>query len=112
MSKSSDLIQGTLDLLILNTISLQAEHGWAIAKRIQQVSNDVLQVSQGALYPALHRLEQQGWIKADWRVTESGRDAKYYALTRAGRTQLQKELAQWDRLSNAVGLVIRMGATQ
>ena len=75
-------------------------------------SGDVLQVSQGALYPALHRLEQQGWIKADWRVTESGRDAKYYALTRAGRTQLQKELAQWDRLSNAVGLVIRMGAVQ
>jgi transcriptional regulator len=112
MSKSSDLIQGTLDLLILNTISLQPEHGWAIAKRIQQVSNDVLQVSQGALYPALHRLEQQGWIKADWRVTESGRDAKYYALTRAGRTQLQKELAQWDRLSNAVGLVIRTGAAQ
>lgn len=112
MSKSPDLIQGTLDLLILNTISLQPEHGWAIAKRIQQVSNDVLQVSQGALYPALHRLEQQGWIKADWRVTESGRDAKYYALTRAGRTQLQKELAQWDRLSNAVGLVIRMRATQ
>ena len=112
MSKSSDLIQGTLDLLILNTISLQPEHGWAIAKRIQQVSNDVLQVSQGALYPALHRLEQQGWVKADWRVTESGRDAKYYALTRAGRTQLQKELAQWDRLSNAVGLVIRMGAAQ
>jgi PadR family transcriptional regulator, regulatory protein PadR len=112
MSKSSDLIQGTLDLLILNTISLQPEHGWAIAKRIQQVSNDVLQVSQGALYPALHRLEQQGWIKADWRVTESGRDAKYYVLTRAGRTQLQKELAQWDRLSNAVGLVIRLGASQ
>src|SRR5271155_551379 len=112
MSRSSDLIQGTLDLLILNTISLQPEHGWAIAKRIGQVSNDVLQVSQGALYPALHRLEQQGWIKADWRVTESGRDAKYYALTRAGRIQLQKELAQWDRLSNAVGLVIRMGAVQ
>lgn len=112
MSKSSDLIQGTLDLLILNTISLQPQHGWAIAKRIQQVSKDVLQVSQGALYPALHRLEQQGWVKADWRVTESGRDARYYALTRAGRTQLQKELAQWDRLSSAVGLVIRMGAAQ
>jgi PadR family transcriptional regulator PadR len=111
MSKSSDLIQGTLDLLILNTISLEPQHGWAIAKRIESVSNDVLQVSQGALYPALHRLEQQGWIKASWRVTESGRDAKYYALTRAGRAQLQKELAQWDRLSNAVGLVIRMGTT-
>jgi PadR family transcriptional regulator PadR len=111
MSKSSDLIQGTLDLLILNTISLEPQHGWAIAKRIQQVSNDVLQVSQGALYPALHRLEQQSWIKASWHVTDSGRDAKYYALTRAGRTQLQKELAQWDRLSNAVGLVIRLGAS-
>jgi PadR family transcriptional regulator, regulatory protein PadR len=111
MSKSSDLIQGTLDLLILNTISLQPENGWAIAKRIQQVSNDVLQVSQGALYPALHRLEQQGWIKADWRVTEGGRDAKFYTLTRAGRVQLQKELAQWERLSNAVGIVLRMGAS-
>ena len=111
MSKSSDLIQGTLDLLILNTISLEPQHGWAIAKRIQQVSNEVLQISQGALYPALHRLEQQAWIKSDWSVTESGRDAKYYTLTRAGRTQLQKELAQWERLSNAVGLVIRMGAS-
>jgi PadR family transcriptional regulator, regulatory protein PadR len=111
MSKSSDLIQGTLDLLILNTISLQPQHGWAIAKRIQQVSNEILQVSQGALYPALHRLEHQGWIKSDWRMTEGGRDAKFYTLTRAGRTQLQKELAQWERLSNAVGLVIRAGAS-
>jgi transcriptional regulator len=110
MSKSSDLIQGTLDLLILNTISLQPTHGWAIAKRIQQVSNEVLQVSQGALYPALHRLEQQGWISAEWRNTESGREAKFYALTRAGRKQLQKELTQWERLSSAVGLVIRLGA--
>jgi PadR family transcriptional regulator PadR len=108
MSKPSDLIQGTLDLLILNTISLRPENGWAIAKRIQQISNEVLQVSQGALYPALHRLEQQGWIRAEWGVTEGGRDAKFYTLTRAGRTQLQKELAQWERLSNAVGLVIRM----
>ena len=111
MSKSSDLIQGTLDLLILNTISLEPQHGWAIAKRIQQVSNEILQVSQGALYPALHRLEQQGWIKADWRVTEGGRDAKFYTLTRAGRVQLEKERAQWERLSGAVGLVIRMGAS-
>src|SRR5450432_4129966 len=108
MSKPSELIHGTLDLLILNTISMQPQHGWAIAKRIQQVSNEVLQVTQGALYPALHRLENQGWIKADWRVTEGGRDAKYYTLTRSGRTQLQRELAQWDRLSNAVGLVLRM----
>jgi PadR family transcriptional regulator, regulatory protein PadR len=108
MSKPSDLIQGTLDLLILNTVSLQPQHGWAIAKRIQQVSNEVLQVSQGALYPALHRLEQQGWLRSEWKVTESGRDAKFYTLTEAGRTQLQKELAQWERLSDAVGLVIRM----
>jgi PadR family transcriptional regulator PadR len=108
LSKSSDLIHGTLDLLILNTLALQPQHGWAIAKRIQQVSKEVLQVSQGALYPALHRLEQQGWIRSDWKVTEGGRDAKFYTLTRAGRVQLQKELEQWERMSNAVGLVIRM----
>jgi PadR family transcriptional regulator PadR len=107
MSKPSDLIQGTLDLLILRTISLEAKHGWAIAKRIQQSSGDVLQVTQGALYPALHRLEQQGWIRAEWRASETGREAKFYSLTRAGRAQLEKELAQWERLSNAVGLVIR-----
>ncbi|HTB13247.1 MAG TPA: PadR family transcriptional regulator [Bryobacteraceae bacterium] len=111
MSKSSDLIQGTLDLLILNSISLEPQHGWAIAKRIQQVSKEVLQISQGALYPALHRLEQQGWIRSDWRLTDGGRDAKFYTLTRAGRTQLQKELAQWERLSSAVGLVLRLGAS-
>lgn len=109
MSKPSDLIHGTLDLLILNTLSLEPQHGWALAKRIQQVSNEVLQVSQGALYPALHRLEQQGWIRAEWRVTEGGRDAKFYALTRNGRTQLRKELEQWERLSAAVGQVIRFG---
>src|SRR6266850_1580799 len=106
MSKPSDLIQGTLDLLILNTISLEPKHGWAIAKRIQQASDEVLQVTQGALYPALHRLEQQGWICAKWRASETGREAKFYSLTPAGRTQLEKELAQWERLSNAVGLVI------
>ena len=108
MGKPNDLLQGTLDLLILQTILLEPKHGWAIAKRIQQISNEVLQVTQGALYPALHRLEQQGWIRADWRVTEGGRDAKFYTLTRAGRTQLRKELEQWERLSNAVGLVIRL----
>src|SRR6185369_11933938 len=108
MSKASDLIHGTLDLLILNTISLEPQHGWAIAKRIQQVSNEVLQVTQGALYPALHRLEQQGWIRAEWGTTDGGREAKFYELTRAGRTQLKKELAQWERLSSAVGLVIRL----
>jgi transcriptional regulator len=107
MSKPSDLIQGTLDLLILKTIALEPKHGWAIAKRIEQVSNDVLQVTQGALYPALHRLEQQGWVKSEWRATETGRDAKFYALTRSGRAQLDRELEQWERLSNAVALVIR-----
>lgn len=108
MSKPSDLIQGTLDLLILKTLSLEPTHGWAIAKRIEQVSNDVFQITQGALYPALHRLEQQGWIRGEWRTTETGREAKLYALTKAGRAQLEKELAQWERLSNAVGLVIRL----
>ena len=108
MSKPSDLIQGTLDLLILCTLALEPMHGWAIARRIQQASQDILQVTQGALYPALHRLEQQGWLRAEWRNTETGREAKFYALTRAGRAQLEKELAQWERLSNAVGLVIRM----
>lgn len=108
MSKPSDLIQGTLDLLILKTISLEPKHGWAIAKRIEQVSNEVLQITQGALYPALHRLEQQGWIRGGWRASESGREAKFYALTRAGRAQLEKELAQWERLSNAVTVVIKM----
>src|ERR1700704_5034476 len=106
MGKPSDLIQGTLDLLILKTIALRPMHGWAIAKRIQQVSHEVLQVTQGALYPALHRLEQQGWLRAEWRVSETGREAKFYTLTRPGRVQLEKELDQWHRLSNAVGLVI------
>jgi transcriptional regulator len=108
MSKPSDLIQGTLDLLILKTISIEPKHGWAIAKRIQQVTEEVLQVTQGALYPALHRLEQQGWVRSEWRDTETGREAKFYSLTRAGAAQLKKELAQWERLSNAVGLVVRM----
>ena len=107
MGKPSDLVQGTLDLLILKTISLEPKHGWAIAKRIQQSSGEVLQVTQGALYPALHRLEQQGWIRADWRPSETGREAKFYSLTRPGRAQLEKELAQWERLSSAVGQVIR-----
>jgi PadR family transcriptional regulator, regulatory protein PadR len=108
VSRPSDLIQGTLDLLILKTISVEPKHGWAIAKRIQEVSDDALQVTQGALYPALHRLEQQGWISAKWRTTETGREAKFYQLTKAGAVQLEKELAQWERLSNAVGLVIRL----
>ena len=108
MSKPSDLLQGTLDLLILRTLSLEPMHGWAIARRIQQASNEVLQITQGALYPALHRLEQQGWLRGEWRQSETGREAKFYSLTRAGRAQLEKELAQWERLSTAVGLVIRM----
>jgi PadR family transcriptional regulator, regulatory protein PadR len=108
MGKPSDLLQGTLDLLILKTLSLEPSHGWAIAKRIEQVSHDALQITQGALYPALHRLEHQGWIRSEWRTTETGREAKFYKLTRAGRVQLEKELAQWERLSGAVGLVVRM----
>jgi PadR family transcriptional regulator PadR len=108
MGKPSDLVQGTLDLLILKTISLEPMHGWAIAKRIQQVSDDVLRVQQGSLYPALHRLEQQAWITASWGETETGRQAKVYSLTKAGRSQLEKELANWDRLSQAINLIARM----
>ena len=107
MSRPSDLVQGTLDLLILKTLSAEPRHGWAIAKRIRQVSSDVLQVTQGSLYPALHRLEQQGWLKASWQETESGREAKVYSLTAAGRKQLAKELESWDRLSSAIQLVVR-----
>ncbi len=108
MGKPTDLLQGTLDLLILKTISLEPKHGWAIAKRIQQVSDEVLQVQQGSLYPALHRLEQQGWMQAHWAETQTGRKAKFYSLTRTGRAQLERELESWDRLSNAVNLVVRM----
>lgn len=106
MSRPSDLIQGTLDLLILKTISAGPVHGWAIAKRIQLISNEVLLVQQGSLYPALHRLEQQGWIEAEAKATETGRVAKFYSLTKAGRKQLTHELNQWDRLSSAIALVI------
>ena len=106
MSKPTDLVQGTLDLLILKTISLEPKHGWAIAKRIQQVSRDALQIQQGSLYPALHRLEQQAWVRAEWRPTETGRMAKFYSLTRSGRQQLDKELAIWNRLSAAINLVV------
>jgi transcriptional regulator len=108
MGKPTDLVQGTLDLLILKTLSLEPKHGWAIAKRIQQVSKDALQVQQGSLYPALYRLEEQGWITADWRESDTGRQAKFYSLTRAGRKRLEKELANWDRLSSAINLVVRM----
>jgi len=106
MGKPNDLVQGTLDLLILKTISLEPMHGWAIAKRIQQVSGEVLQVQQGSLYPALHRLEQQAWIKSNWAESETGRQTKFYALTKAGREQLEKETANWSRLSSAINLVV------
>src|SRR6202453_3101638 len=106
MGKPSDLVQGTLDLLILKTISLEPQHGWAIAKRIQQISNEVLQVQQGSLYPALHRLEQQGWIRARWAEADSGRQAKFYSLTAAGRAQLEREKESWSRLSTAINLVV------
>jgi PadR family transcriptional regulator PadR len=106
MAKPIDLVQGTLDLLILKTVSLEPKHGWAIAKRIQQVSGDTLLVQQGSLYPALHRLEQQGWLKAEWRDTELGRRAKFYSLTRTGRRQLETEVAQWERLSRGINLIL------
>jgi transcriptional regulator len=107
MPKPSDLLQGTLDLLILRTIAREPLHGWGIAKRIQQLSDDELAVGQGSLYPALHRLEQQGWIEAEWKETELGRSAKFYGLTREGRQQLEREIASWKRLSTAVGLLLK-----
>jgi PadR family transcriptional regulator len=107
VSKPTDLVQGTLDLLILRTIALEPMHGWAIAQRIRQVSRDVLQVGQGALYPALHKLEQNGWITAEWDMSENNRRAKYYTLTREGRKALAEETAQWERLSAAISLVVR-----
>lgn len=109
MGKPSDLVQGTLDLLILKTLANEAKHGWAIAKRIQQLSGEVLQVQQGSLYPALHRLEQQGWIKAKWAESETGRQAKFYSLTATGRAQLEKETESWKRLSGAINLVVQEG---
>ncbi|HEY7499870.1 MAG TPA: PadR family transcriptional regulator [Vicinamibacterales bacterium] len=105
--KPTDLIQGMLDLLILRTLQLGPLHGWAIAQRIAQISNDVLQVQQGSLYPALHRLEARGWIRAEWGASEKGRRAKYYTLTRTGRTRLEREQADWERLSGAIALVLR-----
>jgi PadR family transcriptional regulator, regulatory protein PadR len=107
MPKPSDLLQGTLDLLILKTLSREAIHGWGIAKRMLELSDDVLTVQQGSLYPALHRLEQQGWITAEWKDSKHGRNAKFYALTREGRQQLDRELTSWKRLSSAVGLLLK-----
>ena len=108
MTAKSDLPQGTLDLLILRTLALQPMHGWGIAQRIRQASKEGLQVNQGALYPALHRLEQQGWIRAKWGESENNRRAKYYSLTPDGAKYLRQEQAQWKRLSSAIGLVLDM----
>ncbi|HEX2167835.1 MAG TPA: PadR family transcriptional regulator [Longimicrobiales bacterium] len=108
MTDRLDLPQGTLDLLILKSLSLGAMHGWAISERIHDVSAAALQVPQGSLYPALHRLERRGWISAEWGSSDNNRRAKYYELTRAGRKQLAKELADWEQLTAAVALVLRM----
>lgn len=106
MGKPIDLLQGTLDLLILKTLALEPMHGWGISQRIQQVSQEALQVQQGSLYPALHRLEQQGWIASEWGASENNRRAKYYRLTVAGRKQLKVETAKWERLAGAVSQVL------
>ena len=103
-----DLLQGTLDLLILRALRSEAMHGWAVSERIQQISQDVLQVNQGSLYPALHRLEHRGWIKAEWRVSELGRRARFYSLTTAGRKQLEIEAENWSKLTDAIARVLRM----
>lgn len=108
MSRPPDLVQGTLDLLLLKILTLEPLNGWAISQRLKQVSGDVLQVSDGSLYPALHKLEQEGWIKAEWRVTENNRRAKYYSLTRPGRRQLEREAANWQRLSGAISHVVKL----
>ena len=108
MSKPADLVQGTLDLLVQKILALQPLHGWALSQRLKQVSGDVLQVSDGSLYPALHKLEQQGWIKAEWKPTENNRRAKFYSLTRLGRRHLEKEAANWERISNAISNVVRL----
>jgi len=105
--EKSELLQGTLDMLILKVVALGPTHGYAISKRIQQISRDVLKVQQGSLYPALHRLENRGWLKADWSKTESGREGKFYRLTAAGRRQLKSESTNWDRLSEAVTLIMQ-----
>ena len=107
MSKPTDLVQGTLDLLILKIVALEPAHGWAIARRIRQMSGEVLQVGQGALYPALHKLEQNGWINAEWAVSENNRRAKYYSLTKAGRKALERESTDWERLATAISAIVR-----
>lgn len=107
MGKPTDLVQGTVDLLILKTIALEPMHGWAIAQRIRQLSDDILQVQQGSLYPALQRLEKQGWITAEWGASENNRRARFYQLTRAGHKRLTQEEAAWQRLSSGIGLVLK-----
>lgn len=106
MTQTIDLLQGTLDLLILRTLELEPMHGWGVAQRIQQVSEDALQIGQGSLYPALYRLEYKGWIKSEWGSSENNRRAKFYRLTTAGRKRLETEMAEWDRLSAAIALVL------
>ena len=108
MSKPSDLVQGTLDLLILKIIALEPLHAWAISQRLKLVSRDVLQVSDGSLYPALHTLEQEGWITAEWKLSDNNRRAKYYSLTPPGRRHLEREAANWDRLASAISRVVRL----
>ena len=108
MSKPNDLVQGTLDLLILKMLALEPMNGWSIGQRLKQLSSDVLQVSDGSLYPALHKLEQEGWVTAEWRPSENNRRAKFYSLTRIGRKQLEKEAANWLRLSDAISQVVRL----
>ena len=108
MSKPNDLVQGTLDLLLLKILALEPLHGWAVSLRLRAISGDVLQVSEGSLYPALHKLEQEGWISAEWKQTENNRRAKFYSLTRAGKKQLESEAANWQRLSSAISRVIRL----
>ncbi len=108
MSKPTDLVQGTLDLLILRVLAVEPMHGWAIAHRIRQMSSEQLRVGQSALYPALHKLEQQGWIEAEWALSENNRRAKYYKLTAPGRKALKSETAEWERLSAAISLVVKL----
>ena len=108
MSKPSDLVQGTLGLLIMKILALEALHGWAISLRLKQISGDVLQVSDGSLYPALHKLEQEGWIQSEWKPSENNRRAKYYSLTALGRHELERETANWRRLSAAISLVVEL----
>ena len=108
MSRPSDLVQGTLDLLILKILALEPLNGWGIGQRLRQVSGDVLQVSDGSLYPALHKLENEGWIKSEWKASENNRRAKFYSLTRPGRRHLDRETANWDRLSSAISQIVRL----